>query len=78
MDLLRTTRIPLKHIIIQPCSVDDSHMMLSYINSDDAQKQFGSIVLELDPTARKLEGDFLGYGPVSKSLVTGKVEAILK
>ena len=46
---------------------------LSYTPSDSSVMQFGSLVLQLDPTGTVLEGRFAGYGQISKAIVGGTI-----
>ena len=52
---------------------DDRFLRLDYKNKDPAIIQYGLAILELLPTANKLEGKFLGYGPIAKRLVAGGI-----
>lgn len=47
----------------------DSFLRLNYINVEDFIKQFGAVVLELDPTGSYLTGKFVGFGAHSKRII---------
>jgi hypothetical protein len=52
---------------------NDEFLKLDYENSEGRIIQFGSFILELSSGSDTLDGRFVGYGHVSKSIIHGSV-----
>lgn len=51
----------------------ENYLKLEYKNADSAHIQFGSMIFEVSPCSKKIEGKFSGYGSVSKAVVGGDI-----
>lgn len=51
---------------------DDRYLKIDYKPQDPAVVAYGSLILELSPTADALDGKFVAYGPESKAIVIGE------
>ena len=52
----------------------DRFLELTYKNSRESARQFGSIMLELDYEGQSFTGKFVGFGAETKRIVAGEVE----
>lgn len=48
-------------------------VQLSYNSEDYSSIQFGTIIMELDTLGREMIGRMVGYGAISKSIVSGEI-----
>lgn len=51
----------------------DSFVQLDYVSKNPASMQFGSVILELDPSGISFSGKFVGYAAISRGIVGGCV-----
>lgn len=51
----------------------DRFLKLDYKNTNPAEMQFGSLILNLSSDGKKLSGRFLGYGAKTEKLVFGEL-----
>jgi hypothetical protein len=51
----------------------DQFLKLEYRNKDNQTVQFGTLILTLSGRNSCLEGQFLGYGPITEKLVHGEL-----
>jgi hypothetical protein len=49
----------------------DEFLKMNYYNSNSKIIQFGAFVFKVDYELEKLNGQFVGYGPVSKKVISG-------
>lgn len=52
----------------------DRFLRLEYYDSEGGKVQFGALVLELDENSRELRGLDVGFGYVTKQILSGSVE----
>ena len=50
---------------------DRDYIRLDYKTREEGTIEFGTILVMLDPAGKKLDGRFVSYGPVSRSIVGG-------
>jgi hypothetical protein len=48
-------------------------MQLDYVCKDQGRNQFGSMLLEIDPTGKKMIGKLVGFGAIHSTIGTGDV-----
>ena len=48
-------------------------LKLDYQCKDPGWIQFGHLLLEIEPTGKKMEGKLVGFGPTSRTIVTADV-----
>jgi hypothetical protein len=58
---------------LESVHVYDPYIQINYLSREHEPEQFGSFVVRLDDSGKKLEGWFTGYGPESMKVITGLV-----
>jgi hypothetical protein len=53
--------------------LDARFLQLDYVCGDPGRMQFGCILLEIDPTGKKMTGKLAGFGAINQTLITADV-----
>ncbi|MCF1459307.1 MAG: hypothetical protein LPH21_17695 [Shewanella sp.] len=59
--------------LVEGVVFNDRYLRINYTSKNRREVQFGSCLLELDDQGKNLLGSFLGYGKMSRKIVTGEV-----
>jgi hypothetical protein len=73
VNLSETKTVGLETFVINGGLYMKRFLRIEYNNNDPDMLQFGYFLLELSPLGKKLNGNFVGYGPESKEIICGKV-----
>ena len=49
-------------------------VQLNYTSENPMMIQFGAMLCELDDTGRKMSGKLIGYGSISRKIISGSLE----
>ncbi len=60
-------------IDLESVHVYDPYIQINYLSREDEPEQFGSFVIRLNESGKKLEGWFTGYGPESMRVIAGLI-----
>jgi hypothetical protein len=60
-------------LILTGSLLTHSFVRFEYSYPDHGPLQFGTILCELDPIGTVLSGEFVGYGPITKRILSGKI-----